>query len=84
MEKNEIERAILGYMVNHPQARDTIEGIARWWILRQRINLEIARVVDVVDRLVSANFLVEKKLADSTKVYCLNKDKLEEIETLLH
>ncbi len=26
---------ILDYLKNHPQAQDTVEGIAKWWLLEQ-------------------------------------------------
>ena len=28
---------ILKYLVRHPQAQDTVEGIVEWWLMEQRI-----------------------------------------------
>jgi hypothetical protein len=30
-------RVILAYLAEHPQAMDTIEGIAEWWVRRQEV-----------------------------------------------
>jgi hypothetical protein len=31
----EVAEAILGYLAQHPQAMDTADGIAQWWIMYQ-------------------------------------------------
>ena len=31
----EIERAILRYLETYPEAKDTLEGIAQWWLWRE-------------------------------------------------
>lgn len=52
---SEIER----YLKEHPGAADTKEHIARWWILRQRIEAALALTQEALDYL-EANGVVER------------------------
>jgi hypothetical protein len=52
---------ILRYLHAHTSASDTTEGIARWWIKRQRLEDTVTRVQFALDRLV-ADALVEPRL----------------------
>ena len=36
VEDRETARAILRYFVRHPEAKDTAEGIAQWWLEAER------------------------------------------------
>jgi DNA-binding IclR family transcriptional regulator len=57
--EEKMAEAILEYLAEHPQASDTLEGIAEWWIMRQQIRVEAARVAKVLRRL-TKNGLVEE------------------------
>ena len=47
----EIERAVLGYLAERPNAMDTFEGIAMWWISLQQVRFEVEALTAVLDRL---------------------------------
>jgi hypothetical protein len=49
---------ILRYLREHPNASDNAEGIAKWWIKRQRLEETLEQVQAALDRLV-ARSLVE-------------------------
>ena len=40
----EIEEAVLSFLGRHPQAADTLEGIAEWWLPQQRYVTAKARI----------------------------------------
>jgi hypothetical protein len=40
------------YLASHPLAADTVEGVARWWIPRQRLEETLARTEAALERLV--------------------------------
>lgn len=52
---SEIER----YLNEHPQAADMMENIARWWILRQRIEAGLSVTQQALDHL-EAQEIVER------------------------
>ena len=44
----ELATAVQAYLADHPAAMDTQEGIAEWWLLRQRVQIEVSRVERVL------------------------------------
>ena len=46
----ELADAVLSYLAEHPAAMDTIEGIAEWWLTRQRVRVAVERVARVLGR----------------------------------
>jgi hypothetical protein len=59
LSESELAEAILAYLTEHPEAMDTLEGIAEWWLLRQMARVEVPRVARVLGRL-TARGLVEQ------------------------
>jgi len=39
--EGELAKAIMAYLAEHPEAMDTLEGIAEWWVLRQQGRVEL-------------------------------------------
>ena len=54
---------ILDYLRRHPQAKDSVEGIARWWV-----NADPLDVRRALDKLVELN-LVEKNTKSAMELY---------------
>jgi hypothetical protein len=48
----EIARGILAHLAGHPQAMDSPEGIAEWWLPADRPHVSVAQVTCVLQRLV--------------------------------
>lgn len=70
---------ILAYLVEHPQAQDTLEGITEWWLLEQRIRSAAADVDEALHELAAEQFLVTRQCADGRTYYGLNRLKEREI-----
>lgn len=83
MQKEEIIKAILRYMFEHPQACDSIEGIIDWWVVQGRISIQVEEATDAVRDLVTQGFLVRAVATISSVLYAVNKEKLSEIKMLL-
>jgi hypothetical protein len=49
--EEEIAALIMGYFEEHPQAMDTLEGIAEWWLMRERVRVEVETLSRVVRQL---------------------------------
>ena len=70
---------IVRYIVAHPEAKDTIEGVMRWWLPeglpeRRREDVEAGLAV-----LVARGFIVERVIATARKIYCANKERIAEM-----
>jgi protein-S-isoprenylcysteine O-methyltransferase Ste14 len=55
-----IARGILSYLVKNPEAKDTIEGIVRFWLVRERMDLTEAEVAAGLRYLVDRGLVREK------------------------
>ena len=63
-----VEAALLAYLASHPQAADSLAGVARWWVGEDAaISVEQVRVA--LDRLVQSGALRRERLADGTEWY---------------
>ena len=57
------------YCVAHPDACDSVEGIA-WWLARQRYSEVLDDVRAAVDVLVAEGRLTAHALADGSTIFC--------------
>jgi hypothetical protein len=74
---------ILRYVVDHPQAKDTISGIEKWW-LAQNISRETKRrLEDSLNLLVSKGWLIGRSSPQADTIYSLNENCLPEINEFL-
>lgn len=67
--ERETARAILRYLVKHPEAKDTLEGIAQWWLggeIGKRVNVERA-----VSLLLSQGLVLETRRKGLSPYYQL-------------
>ena len=74
---------ILSYLVQNPDAQDTVEGITEWWLLQQRIVQREILIREAVTQLVHHKFLVERKSKYFRTQYRVNRAKIDEIQILL-
>ena len=79
----EIVEALLSYLIENADARDTLEGIVEWWLLDQTIRPNTAEVKRVLDDLVAKKLVLERKTGDKRIHYCVNPRKKKEIQALL-
>ena len=61
---------ILDYLRSHPQAKDSVEGIAQFWVSADPIEVRRA-----LDRLVDMK-LVEKRTSAAMDLYSMSDDRL--------
>ena len=57
MDEEQVAAQILEYLKERPHAMDTLEGIAEWWLLRQRIRMDVAMLAGVLRRLTARGVL---------------------------
>jgi hypothetical protein len=78
-EKTEMPFRILAYLSANPAAQDTLEGVAEWWLLEQRIKEHTAEVKAALDELVSRGLVLERTGKDKRSHYRVNRSRLAEI-----
>lgn len=81
--RQDLTRSILAYLTSNPNAQDSLEGIARWWILSQKIRYYIEEVETVLDKLAADGFVTVVTEADSKVLYRLNSGRDKDIKVLL-
>lgn len=74
---------ILAYLVEHPDANDTLEGIMEWWLLEQRIKHWTAEVQRALADLVADGLLLECPDGAGRTHYQVNRHEMKKIEELL-
>ena len=83
MPKEEVARDILAYLIGHPGAQDTLEGIVEWWLWEQRIRHQMAIVQEALSDLVAENLVLKRQGKDSRTHYRINGRHLKKIRELL-
>ena len=48
---DELAGHIAAYLEHHPEAADTVDGIAHWWLQRQRYRTAVTQIQQALDRL---------------------------------
>lgn len=70
-----LEQQILEYLETHPQASDTLEGIAQWWLLCHRVDSSVVQVKRTLEALKSKGTIHERRLSDGSNLYFLNETR---------
>lgn len=79
----EVVREILRYLSKHPAAKDTLEGIAKWWLDRQQVERSVEEVVQSVRLLVSRGLILERRTKTGRPYYHFNPAKWTELNEAL-
>jgi hypothetical protein len=77
-------REILQHVVKHPDAKDTAEGIHKFWLSSKTVHQSSDKVREVLEYLVETKGWLTKKVSGaSVTLYGLNKDRVYEVESYL-
>jgi hypothetical protein len=73
-QERELAELVLGYLSEHPNGMDTLEGIAEWWIPRQQVRIDVERLARVLQDLIQQGVL-ERIGPESSSLYRLRVDR---------
>jgi hypothetical protein len=74
---------ILAYFADHPEAKDSVEGIVEWWVLEQRIKRAKQQVKTALTQLVAEGLLIACEGTTGRVYYRINRQKTREIRQVL-
>ncbi len=69
MDINEVAEQILRYLEANPKASDTLEGVAKWWLMRRRLTESILLVQGALKLLEDKGLIVERRNVDGGLLY---------------
>jgi len=81
--RDELVVGILRYLLAHPRAKDTIDGIEKWWLPKNTSPEKKRRIEETLNRLASNGWLVARSSPQSETIYSLNENSLDEIRAFL-
>lgn len=76
-ETQKIAEQITGYLNNHPNAADTVEGIAKWWLPGKRFEVSKLMIQRALDQLISSSVVEINTNLSGHNVYSSKKQKSE-------
>jgi hypothetical protein len=87
-QQSQLEKEILQYLLDNPEGKDTIQGIARFWILGHKIDRMVDDLQAALRGLVEKGYLNEKTIPAPTghgieHAYQLNSSRIGEIAELV-
>jgi len=65
---------ILNYLRKNPDAGDTLEGITRWWLEQEKIEISVDRAVEALESLVQKGEIRVQKVKGGSTFYKVNKE----------
>ncbi len=83
--RQRVIRGILLYLIEHPDAKDTMKGILKWWMPRGYLERGGKEIQRALDYLVMQGWLTTcpKVLQKDLIIYGVNKERLEQIKTFM-
>jgi hypothetical protein len=79
----DLAREILRYLETHPAAKDTVDGIAQWWLMRAGGTSGRRHVEHAVALLCTHNLILETRRTGLPPYYQRNPQQREAIVRLL-
>ena len=74
---------ILRYVVAHPRAKDTVDGIKKWWLPKSTTRESERKIEEALNWLADKGWLIIRSSPQSETIYSLNENGLEEIRAFL-
>jgi hypothetical protein len=81
--RDDVSIEILRYVITHPSAKDTINGIEKWWLSKNLDGEGKRKVLESLNLLVVKGWLIARCSPQSETIYSLNENSLLEINAFL-
>lgn len=74
---------VLGYLCSYPDAKDTADGVGKWWLGTQGIEVDKEVVRTALDYLVRQHWIVAIAGHSGSKIYGLNPERKTVLQQFL-
>jgi hypothetical protein len=82
-QRRTVIQSVLQYLVMNPDAKDTIEGVRRWWLPEGYREQRHEELEETLQFLVSKSWLTIRMTPQQETLYGLNKNCLQEVVDFL-
>lgn len=79
---NSVVWLLLRYLYSHPNAKDTAEGIANWWLRARGAHVDQRDVKEALNDLVAREWLIRRGSISDHQIYGLNPTRRTELQQL--
>lgn len=70
---------LLVYFFEHPEAKDTLDGILKWWLPRKQVTPTAEDVRILLGQLVKRGWIIQTLRPGSRPLYSLNLERLQDL-----
>ncbi len=74
-DNNVVAWLILGYLCSYPDAKDTADGIGKWWMHYEGVEVDTDAVRAALDYLVERRWLISMAGYSGFRLYRLNQER---------
>jgi len=78
-----VVREILQYLIEHPDAKDTPEGISNWWRPTGKSEWRKEDIQSALTKLASKGWVTMRDSSPSQRIYGFNKQYMKAIKAYL-
>ena len=78
-----VAREIMSYFLDHPEATDSLEGIARWRLMLRQIDRTVEETAVALRFLIKEDLIEEVQSQSGPPLYRLNSGKRKEAELIV-
>jgi hypothetical protein len=79
----EVAREILRYFLRHPEAADSLAGIARWRLMQESVRHSVEKTGEALQWLIDEGFMREETRVATGKIFQLNSARRKAAEEFL-
>ncbi len=72
--KEDTARMILDYLRRNPEAGDTIEGISKWWLNREKIDVTVDEISIALEKLITKGTIEKQSVNGENSIYRISKN----------
>ena len=80
----DLAKQVLAYFVHNPNAADSVEGIARWRIMDEKIRFTVQETFAVLRWLVAEGYLDEVPTRGAGRIFRLNSERIDDARELVN